>query len=246
MYSDLRKVLINPELKSGVIIAPSACGRTTALAHKAILSALEGGQVLVVATSLLAANAGGGFIDKVECVLEELGVEEYRLSPNSSIITIGEGKIKVADLDFVLDKQYDLVIYLDGLDYDSIKRVDTLSAIICMTHYQLLGSCPQIRLSLVKEVTNMRGEVSKRFVNHYKPAGDFSEGTVVCKYSGDNNFVLEVREDSDIMKRDNPVFNNNHGYRACVNAMGRVEKIKSFSTSLDECYEVRVGELICL
>jgi hypothetical protein len=112
----LNEILSRKELKSGYVISPALCGNTYALCNKAVLLAMEGEDVLVAANSLGAIRCAGGTLSVFRKVLENLEAD-YRISEKSNIITVGNGKIKICDGDFVPDKSFDTLIVLDNVHY---------------------------------------------------------------------------------------------------------------------------------
>jgi hypothetical protein len=231
MNTLLSKTLSRKELKYGYVISPAFCGNTYALCNKAVLLAMEGEDVLVAANSLEAIRCSGGTLSVFRKVLETSEVD-YRISEKSNIITVGNGKIKICDGDFVPDKSFDTLIVLDNVSYvDNIlsrkSPVDCKNKIIHRTPMQLVKEG-----LLVSKIRSLSGRVVEVRVSRSLGSGATSE--VAGGYDLFNNshmFLLNVKQ------RDVGMVDVNSLYVRHLDSLPFEKRIEMNCTDLTEIYK---------
>ena len=234
MNTVLKDILLKPELKSGLIVAPCLSGKTHALCAKAIQLASEGQQVLLVANHIRNVSCLGGALSELEKQLKDSEFA-FRISPDSLNIVVNGGKIKVCDLTFTPDKVFDTAITLDGVPVHRLVRPNRKyyqNRIFTTTAMEIANNLvAYISGGLVRTSQNIGGGISS------------------IKLSGVCNNVLSSGEGFELNLGDYGLFNltikepdNNlstlhySAYMSYVNATDYESKLNLLETDILKCY----------
>ena len=240
MNTTLCKVLEDPRLKSGVILAPCLSGKTYALCKKAVILAEGGQDVLFVVPTIEQAKAEGGMLSAMKVILEQMSLS-FRISENSLNIQVAGGKIKIADTKFTPDKVFDTALFSDSFKRapifnnkvkyfkNSIHFLDIEDALYDIPHYSckgllrlkydIGGDISNIGLSKHSEVLEGLGKGYKLSVNEH---GDFS---------------LVIDSMDETLKQENLTYVN------WINTLPEPDRTFKLSTDLTKCYDLLPGGL---
>ena len=240
MNTVLKTILLKPELKSGVIVAPCLSGKTHALCAKAIQLASEGQQVLLVVPTILSAKAEGGVAYELAKQLIDSN-HPYRISPESLNISIGGGKIKVCDLFFTPDKKFDTMIVMDGIK-DPLRIGRGLgianNKIYCVTAYDLaLGYDLEWNKGFLGISHNLNGDISRITLtpqinndHTYK----LDEGTLLLNHAH-GWFSILINKPSSLLTDTSEL------YLRHLNSSDATTKIRMLETDIFTCYKYIYG-----
>ena len=233
MNTVLKTILLKPELKSGIIVAPCLSGKTHALCAKAIQLASEGQQVLLVANHIRNVSCAGGALGELEKQLKDSDFA-FRISQDSLNIVVNGGKIKICGLNFTPDKVFDTSITLDGTDVNRL--------LIPHKKYYEAAIFTTTAMDIARNLNNYASACLVRTSRSI--GGDISyiglSGVYDGVFSSDKGFELNLGDDGSfsliIKEPDSNLLLNNPAYMSYVNATDYESKLKLLETDILKCY----------
>ena len=240
MNTILKTILLKPELKSGVIVAPCLSGKTHALCAKAIQLASEGQQVLLVVPTISSAKAEGGVAYELAKQLIDSN-HPYRISPESLNISIGGGKIKVCDLTFTPDKVFDTAIIMDSIknphlvgrrsprfSSNTISVVSAYHIAENLTEYMLRG-CLAVKYTI-------GGDINSITISTAHASKIESEDTVDCYLNSYGYFNMTIKQPDLLLVENNP------NYMYYIQQSGEETRLRMLESNILKCYNYLQGK----
>ena len=205
----LTEVLLDPELKKGLIVAPIFSGVTSALYKKAVALVEEGKDVLFVKESFKKHELDPSFKKIIQDTYLTKTDTYLGITPSSVTYDVKDkGSLTICGLDYTPLDTFDTVI-VDSCASPEFKLNPYLKSIICVTtvedlikdHFNLNRKIPYLLT-----YKNLKGDVSSVSLSLPFKNKEILDGNLrlTCNENGD--FIIECLERDDLVLGSNPIY----------------------------------------